>query len=152
MSICVIAVLAVVSLCGIAGTAQDKLKDDAQRIQGSWDWDPAEEQSDAQPQVILERVVVKGAKLTFHYRLDDQRSTSTTEFTLDPKTAPKQIDFTPTEGANKSKTYLGLYEIDDGRLKMCYRGPGSTRPKDFDDKIAVNVATVFIHLKPSPAK
>jgi uncharacterized protein (TIGR03067 family) len=146
MSIRLIAVLVVCLCWGIAGTAQDKSKDDTHRIQGTWDWDPAEAQSDAEPQVILERVVIKGNKLTFHYQLGDQRFTSTTEFKLNPQKGPKEIDFTPLEGANKGKTYLGLYEIMKGRLKICYRGPGSTRPKDFDDKVEGNNGTAFVHL------
>jgi uncharacterized protein (TIGR03067 family) len=72
---------------------------------------------------------------------------------LDPKAAPKQIDFAPTEGASKGQTYLGLYEVADGRLRLCYRGPGSTRPKDFEDKSAGNAVTVFISLvRPKAAK
>jgi uncharacterized protein (TIGR03067 family) len=139
-------------LAGSSGTAQEKPSDDAQRMQASWDWDPAEKQSDAKPQVDLERVVIKGNKITFHYRLGDQRSTSTTEFKLDPKATPGTIDFTPSEGTNAGRKYLGRYEIKGDRLRICYRGPGSTRPKDFSDKAAGNAATVFIYLKKPPAE
>jgi uncharacterized protein (TIGR03067 family) len=148
-----LAVVAVCSLSGLAGTADDKPKGDAQLVQGSWDWDPAAKQSDAQPQVLLERVVIKGDTLTFHYSLDGKKFTTPTKFTLDPKASPKEIDFTPTDkdNPNKGKAYLGLYEVKAGQLKICYRGPGSTRPKDFDDKSAGNDVTTFIVLKPSPA-
>ena len=148
-------ILTVVAVCtlGLASIAQDKPKDDAHLVQGSWDWDPTLKQSDAQPVVLLERVVVKGDTLTFHYSLDGKKFTTPTEFKLDPKGSPKEIDFTPTDqdNANKGKAYLGLYEVKAGQLRICYRGPGSTRPKDFNDKAAGNDVTTFILLKPSPA-
>ena len=150
MKLRTLAVLTLCSLCGVAAVARDQPKDDSQLVQGAWDWEPAAKQSEAKPQVLLERVVIRGAKLTFHYKFDDKRFTSETEFKLDPKASPREIDFAPTEGANKGRTYLGLYKIEDGKLWICYRGPGSTRPKNFDDKSAGNDATVFIVLKRPP--
>jgi hypothetical protein len=43
-----------------------------------------------------------------------------------------------------------LYEFKDGKLRVCYRGPGSTRPKDFDDMADGNMATTFFVLKLKP--
>jgi uncharacterized protein (TIGR03067 family) len=99
--------------------------------------------------VLLERVVIKGDTLTFHYNLDGKKFTSATKFKLDPTASPKQIDFTPTAGGNKGRTYLGLYEVKAEQLKLCYRGPESTRPKDFDDEHDPNTngTTTFIVLK-----
>jgi hypothetical protein len=53
----------------------------------------------------------------------------------------------PTEGANKGKTYLGLYDFKEGRLWFCYRGPESTRPKNFNDK-----PNNFSTFEPTPKK
>jgi uncharacterized protein (TIGR03067 family) len=147
-------VLAVVAICslGFMSVAQDKPKDDSLLVQGIWDWDPAAKQSDAKPVVLLERVVIKGDTLTFHYSRNGKKFTTPTEFKLDPKRSPKEIDFTPTEegNANKGKTYLGLYEVKAGQLRICYRGPGSTRPKNFNDMSAGNDVTTFLTFKPSP--
>jgi uncharacterized protein (TIGR03067 family) len=134
-------------LWDLSGVAQNTPKGDAQLVQGSWDWDPAAKQSDAKPVILLERVVIKGDMLTFHYNLDGKKSTSPTKFKLDSTASPKRLDFTPTGGSNKGKTYLGLYEVKPQHLKICYRGPGSTRPKDFNDKLDGNDGTVFIVLK-----
>jgi uncharacterized protein (TIGR03067 family) len=145
---------ALCSLCGLTGLAQDKPRDDKELLQGRWDWDPAAKQSDAQPVIHLEHVVIKGDTVTFHYKVvkDGTKSTSTSRFTLDPNSSPKFFDFTPNEGGNKGKTYHGLYELKDGRLRICYRGPGSTRPKDFDDKHDPNTngSTTFIVVKRAP--
>jgi uncharacterized protein (TIGR03067 family) len=135
----------------------DKEKIDAARLQGKWDWDQSEPQSDAEPKSALERIVIKDDTLTFHYRHIDPRSkektsTASTVFKLNPHTSPKQIDIIPTEGGNKGKTYHGIYEFENGRLKMCYRGPGASRPKNFDDKADGNAGTFFIYVKDNKPK
>lgn len=147
----ILAGLAVFALA-LTGAAQDKPKDDTQLVQGTWDWDPAAKQSDAKPVILLERVVIKGDTLTFHYSMDGKKFTTPTTFSLDPKASPRTIDFTPTEkgNANKGKKYLGLYEVKAGQLRICYRGPGSTRPQDFDDKADGTNGTVFVTLKLAP--
>jgi uncharacterized protein (TIGR03067 family) len=147
-------VLALALMCaiGFVGLAQEKPKEDAQLLQGSWDWDPAAKQSDAEPVVLLERIVIKGDSLKFHYSLDGKKFVTATEYKIDPTKSPKQINFAPTDkdNAGKGLTYFGLYELKDGQLKICYRGPGSTRPKSFNDKADGNNGTTFITLKPSP--
>src|SRR4051794_30730712 len=96
-----------------APAPKDKVDPDVAPLQGAWDWDPAAPQSEALPRVGVERVVIKGDTLTFHYVMGDKRFASPTVFTLDPKSRPRQFDFTPTEGANKGQTYRGLYEVAD---------------------------------------
>ncbi len=148
----IITAVAALSLLGFTGVAEDKPKDDSQLVQGSWDLDPAAKQFDAQ--MLLERVVIEGDTLTFHYSLRGRKSSTPTEFKLNPKASPKEIDFTPTDkdNANKGKTYFGLYEVKAGQLRICYRGPGENRPKDFNDKQAGTngTSTMFIVCKPSP--
>ena len=143
--------VALVGSLGSMGVAQDKPKGDAQLVQGSWDWDPAAKQSDAKP-VLLKRVVIKGDTLTLHYSMDGVKFSTPSEFKLNPSGTPKEIDFTPTEkdNANKGKAYLGLYEIQNGKLRICYRGPGSSRPKNFGDRQDGTDGTTFIVLNPSP--
>ena len=50
-----------------APASKEKVDPDAAPLQGSWNWDPAAKRSDAQPPVLLQRVVVKGDTITFHY-------------------------------------------------------------------------------------
>jgi uncharacterized protein (TIGR03067 family) len=145
-----IAVVGTALLAALSAFSDDKPRADLSLLQGKWNWDPAAKQSDALPQILLERVVIKGNSLTFHKIFDGKRFTTSAEITLYPGTTPKRIDFTPKQGGNKGKTYFGLYEISDGKLRVCYRGPGSTRPKNFDDKKDGNDLTVFIALKHAP--
>jgi uncharacterized protein (TIGR03067 family) len=147
----IISLSAIGLLCGSIGVAQDKPKDDVKLIKGSWDWDPAEKQSDAIPQT--EKIVSTEDKMTFHYNFNGKKFTTECTFKLNQDGSPKEIDFTPTEGGNKEKPYPGLYEFKAGQLKICYRGPGATRPKNFDDThdTKTNLSTVFIYLKRTPA-
>ncbi len=141
--------IVMLGLLSFVSFAQDKPTDDAKLMQGRWDWDPAAKQSDAKPVILIDRIVIKGDTLTFHYDFNGQKFTTPTEFKLNAKGTPKEIDFTPTEknNPNKGKMYLGLYEIESGKLKICYRGPGSSRPKNFEDKMDGNNLTTFIVLK-----
>jgi uncharacterized protein (TIGR03067 family) len=50
---------------------------------------------------------------------------------LDPTKKPKTVDLTATEGDNKGKTSLGIYELDDDTRKVCVAQPGMERPTEF---------------------
>ena len=44
------------------------------------------------------------------------------------------IDCTLSEGANKGKMQLGIYELDGDTVKFCFAAPGKDRPTDFTTK------------------
>ncbi len=126
----------------LAVARADEPKDDKIAIQGTWEL--TARGKPAIPDIVCERIVFKGDKLTFHYKLDGKRFTTECTFKLDPTAKPKRIDFTfsPTDGDDdKGKPYLGIYELKDGKLRLNYRGPTSTRPKDFKDEIDGTLVT-----------
>jgi uncharacterized protein (TIGR03067 family) len=53
---------------------------------------------------------------------------------LDPSKKPKEIDIVGTEGPNKGKTILAIYELDKDTLKVCYDLSGKARPTEFKTK------------------
>src|SRR5262249_7224019 len=55
---------------------------------------------------------------------------------IDPTKKPKTLDATQTsEGANKGKTFLGIYELDGDRLTVCSAEPaGKDRPTAFSSE------------------
>jgi len=55
-------------------------------------------------------------------------------FTLDPSKKPKTIDYTITDGPNKGKMQLGIYEFDGELVRFCFAPPGKDRPKEFASK------------------
>lgn len=50
---------------------------------------------------------------------------------LDPSAKPKAMDITGTEGPNKGKTFLAIYQLDGDTLKICYDLSGKGRPTEF---------------------
>ena len=50
---------------------------------------------------------------------------------LSSKAKPKTLDATGTEGPNKGKTILAIYERDGDTLRVCYDLSGKSRPTEF---------------------
>ena len=56
-------------------------------------------------------------------------------FKIDPGRKPKAIDYKQTsEGEDKGKTALGIYEVEGDRLKLCTVPEGKKRPAEFSSK------------------
>jgi uncharacterized protein (TIGR03067 family) len=53
---------------------------------------------------------------------------------LNPKAKPKELDITGTDGPNKGKTILAIYELDGDTLRICYDLTGKNRPTEFKTK------------------
>ena len=47
---------------------------------------------------------------------------------------PKELDITGTDGPNKGKTFLAIYERDGDTLRVCYDLSGENRPTEFKTK------------------
>jgi uncharacterized protein (TIGR03067 family) len=51
---------------------------------------------------------------------------------LDTSTTPKRMTITSTEGPNRGKTFLAIYEMKDARsMRVCYDLSGKVFPKEF---------------------
>jgi uncharacterized protein (TIGR03067 family) len=53
---------------------------------------------------------------------------------LKPAAKPKEMDITGTDGPNKGKTFLAIYELDGDTLRVCYDLSGKSRPTEFKTK------------------
>jgi uncharacterized protein (TIGR03067 family) len=53
---------------------------------------------------------------------------------IDPTKIPKTEDAQTSEGENKGKTTLSIYEIEGDTLKICSAEPGKDRPAEFSSK------------------
>ena len=51
--------------------------------------------------------------------------------TYDDSAKPKEMDIKGTEGPNKGKTFLAIYELSGDKLKICYDLTGKARPTEF---------------------
>jgi uncharacterized protein (TIGR03067 family) len=53
---------------------------------------------------------------------------------LNPSVKPKTLDITGTDGPNKGKTILAIYERNGDTLRICYDLSGKSRPTEFKTK------------------
>jgi uncharacterized protein (TIGR03067 family) len=120
---------------GLAFAAEakdDATKKDQEKFNGSWkavsvEYDGKEIPKDAVDKVSL---TVKGEEYTFRRGGDVIKGTHK----LDASKTPKTIDAVRTEGPDKGKLLLGIYELTDDTYKVCFAPPGGDRPTEFVSK------------------
>ncbi|MFO0842649.1 MAG: TIGR03067 domain-containing protein [Gemmataceae bacterium] len=105
---------------------------DGDGIQGTWLPSKAELGGKAFPDEVRKsiKLVVKDDKYTV--TVGEQADRGTVK--LNPKAKPKELDVTGTEGPNKGKTILAIYERDGDTLRVCYDLSGKGRPTEFKTK------------------
>ena len=98
-------------------------------IEGTWLPTTAELGGKTFPDEVRKtiKLVVQGDKYTVTVGAGVDRGTCK----LDPSAKPKALDITGTEGPNKGKTILAIYERDGDTLRICYDLSGKGRPKEF---------------------
>lgn len=99
-------------------------------LQGEWLAVEFRTSGTSAPAHLLEnaRLEIKADHITWYSGKGDSNRKST--FKLDPSKSPKQIDITILDAPNQSKTALGIYELQKGRLRICH-ALTKDRPKDF---------------------
>jgi uncharacterized protein (TIGR03067 family) len=112
------------SLVVVSGGAK---KDDA--LEGTWLPETAELAGNKFPDEIRKsiKLVVKDGKYTVTVGKKVDQGT----VKLNPTAKPKEMDITGTEGPNKGKTILCIYERDGDTLRVCYDLGGKNRPTEF---------------------
>jgi uncharacterized protein (TIGR03067 family) len=119
--------------CGQSGAlADDKadLEKEVRKFQGTWTFESSETGGKNLPAGALKGLILtfEGDKHTVK-KGDEMIQVGTQK--LDPSRSPKTIDVTMTEGPNKGKVMLGIYEIDHDTLKVCFDPQGKKRPTEF---------------------
>ena len=117
---------ALVVSCGSAAWGDDA-KDDA--LEGAWLPSAAELGGKPFPDEVRKsiRLEVKGDQYTVTVGTQPDRGTCK----LNPSAKPKALDITGTEGPNKGKTILAIYERNGDTLRICYDLGGKNRPAEF---------------------
>jgi uncharacterized protein (TIGR03067 family) len=110
---------------------EDKGKADS-GMDGTWLPSTAELGGQAFPEEVRKsiRLVIKEGKYTVTLGKQEDHGTCK----LDAIAKPKALDVTGTEGPNKGKTILAIYERDGDKLTVCYDLSGKARPKEFATK------------------
>src|SRR5512140_1948260 len=112
------------------GADEQTAKPDLARLQGEWSMVGGNLGGYPLPDATLKnsRRVCKGAETTVTV---GGTLLLKANFTLHPSTEPKSIDYQVTDGPNKGKAQLGIYELDGDRVKFCFAAPGKTRSTGF---------------------
>jgi uncharacterized protein (TIGR03067 family) len=125
-----------------ADAKNDATKKDEQKFNGSWkavsvEYDGKEVPKDAVDKTSL---TVKGEDYTFRRGNDVVKGTHK----LDASKTPKTIDAVRSEGTDKDKPLLGIYELSDDTYKVCFAPPGGERPTEFVSKPGSKVRLIVM--------
>lgn len=108
-------------------TAEDH-KDEVKKLNGEWSMASMEIMGKAAPEAGFKntRLINKDGEYHVKAESDDKGTVS-----VDATKTPKQMTIKGTEGPNKGKTLLAIYELSGDELKVCYDLSGKEFPKEF---------------------
>jgi uncharacterized protein (TIGR03067 family) len=117
-------------LTGSPGAWSGEGKNDT--IEGTWLPSAAELGGKKFPDEVRKsiKLVVKGDQYTVTVGTQPDRGTCK----LDPSAKPKALDINGTDGPNKGKMILAIYERDGDTLRICYDLSGKSRPTEFSSR------------------
>ena len=129
----------------LAVPAADPKVKDADSIQGTWLPSSAELGGKMFPDDLRKsmKLVVKEDGYTVTVGKGDDKGT----VKLNPKAKPKEMHITGTDGPNKGKTFLAIYERDGDTLRICYDLSGKSRPTEFTSKEGTQLFLVTYKLE-----
>src|SRR5919201_5906858 len=113
---------------GAALRAQGDADKGRKELQGEWRAVELQTSGNPAPKEVVEkaRLEVKGDEMTWN---SGGASVRKSRIRLDPSKTPKEIDITALDGPDRGTTYLGIYSLEKGQLRLCYSAKG--RPKEF---------------------
>jgi uncharacterized protein (TIGR03067 family) len=132
MRIFLVALFGAVGFAASGALADEKadLEKEVRKFQGTWTIESSETGGEKLPASEL-----KGFVLTFegdkHTVKKGNEVIQVGTQKLDPSKSPKTIDVTMTAGPDKGAVMLGIYEIDEDTLKVCFDPQGKKRPTEF---------------------
>jgi len=103
--------------------------DERKLLQGTWLPTAAEVSENPFGEATLKimKLVVEGEK----YNATVGISVDLGTIRIDPAAKPKTMDIISTEGPNRGKTFLAIYELNGDTLRVCYDLTGKVRPTEF---------------------
>jgi uncharacterized protein (TIGR03067 family) len=121
----------VVVLIGPAAVWGRDAKEDLKKLDGTWTPTSGEQAGEKFPDEVLKTisVVIKGGNWTVTVGNATDKGTAT----VDTSKKPMEMDLVGTEGPNKDRKILCIYELTDDTLKVCYSldKDAKERPKEF---------------------
>jgi uncharacterized protein (TIGR03067 family) len=85
------------------------------------------------PDTFLRTIALKITDTNYEVTVEDAREPDKGTCTLDTSASPKRMTIKGTEGPNRGKTFLAIYEMKDASsMRVCYDLSGMAFPKDFE--------------------
>ncbi len=126
------ATLAVVTLLTLAVARADEKADESKPLDGDWVPAAAELAGKKFPDEVLKTMKLTMAGENYTVRVGEGVDKGTVR--TDAKATPRRLTITGTEGPNKGKTMLAIYERKGDALKICYDLDGKTFPAAFESR------------------
>jgi uncharacterized protein (TIGR03067 family) len=100
------------------------------KIEGTWTMVSAQRDGQPMPKSYIAgaKRIAKGDETTV---LINGAVFLSARISVDPSKKPKTIDYLLTNGANRNKTQLGIYELNGDRLTLCFAKTNQERPDNF---------------------
>ena len=105
---------------------------ESQAFEGVWKPVNASLGGMALPRPALAGITLKIAEDKYEVTAQGEHGPDRGTSTIDPNTIPKRMSTTSTDGPNKGKTFLAIYEFQDANtLRVCYDLSGAAYPTEF---------------------
>ena len=135
-------------ILGAAARSDDKsdVEKELKKFQGTWTFKSVEAGGKKQSADQFKGMTVafKGDK--YSVKVGDKAVESATQ-KIDPSKSPKTLDSKVTDGPNKGKVYLCIYEISGDTLKVCFDPEGKKRPTEFKGDAGSQTLVVHKRMK-----
>jgi uncharacterized protein (TIGR03067 family) len=105
---------------------------DLKAINGAWALTSGVSKGEAMPEAEARTILLRLSNGKYGARVSGQVDQGT--YTVDASKSPKQLTLVGTNGPNKGKKMLAIYELDNGNLKVCYDLSGKAFPEKFESK------------------
>lgn len=115
-----------VLLAGLAFTSSLTIAEEAKQLEGTWKIVSALRNGKESEEVKKHRIVF--GRDTFRILLGEQVVYEGT-YSVDESKKPATIDFVHTGGADKGKTWLGIFQLEKGMLTICDNALNLAKPR-----------------------
>jgi uncharacterized protein (TIGR03067 family) len=134
--------LLTVALVVAAPVPAEKEKKDEEKIQGTWTVVSLESGGKKAPDDDVKNVkfVFKDDTVT----INDPKREEKAKIKLDASKKPKAIDIQPEDKGGDKKPVLGIYELKDDELKICFAKGGGERPTELVSKAGTEQSLVVL--------
>ena len=117
----------------------DEKADEWKGLSGKWTVEKAVlGGTDATAALSAAVLTISDGKYTLEFEGKEDKGT----VAIDHAKKPRTMDIVGTEGANKGKKYMAIYELSGDILKVCYALEGEVRPTEFESKAGSNTFLV----------